>query len=49
MRVWYIEKSPGLNQEKCVLVVTLVSNLIILGGFVKFSGTSFHYLQIEEF
>lgn len=46
MRVWYTENT-GLNQEKCVLAVTPVNNLIILGRSVKFSGTQFYYLQDE--
>ena len=47
MTMWYTEKGTRLNQEKCVLAVTPVSNLIILGRSVKFSGTQFYCMQNE--
>lgn len=41
MRVWYTEKALDLIR-KSGLAVVLVSNLIILGKFVKFPGAQFY-------
>lgn len=47
MKVWYTEKGTRLNQEKCVLPVTPVGNLIMLGSSVKFSGTHFYLCKMS--
>lgn len=41
IKVWYTKKGTRLNQEKCVLTVTPVNNLIILGRSIRFSGAQF--------